>query len=111
MHRTIQLSKTTSQGTRPYDNMVIGGSRLHALIVGLRLTSLILARCIGLPLLFLGAGLVLIRPCASQTCDDGLPALRTGTWTATGSLTNARANHTAMLLAGIKVVVGGGDDA
>jgi hypothetical protein len=77
---------------------------------GFVLTSLILARRIGLPLLFLGAGLVLIRPCASQTCDDGLPALRTGTWTATGSLTNARANHTATLLAGIKVL-GGGDDA
>ena len=105
MHRS-QLSKTTSsrttsQGTRPHDNMAIGRTRLHALIVGLRSTSLILARRIGLPLLFLGAGLVLIRPCASQT----------ETCTATGSLTNARANHTATLLADIKGLVGGGNDA
>jgi hypothetical protein len=102
--------KTITTGTRPNDNMAIRGTRLHALIVGLRSTSLILARRIGLALLFLGVGLVLIRPCASQTCDDGLPALRTGTWTATGSLTYARVNHTATLLASIKVPVGGGHD-
>src|SRR5262249_3963861 len=84
---------------------------LHSLIAGIRPVFSVLARRVALSLVFLTAGLVPIRPCASQTCDDGLPALRTGTWTATGSLTNARANHTATLLAGIKVLVGGGDHA
>ena len=55
----------------------------HALIAGLRPASLILARRIAFPLLLLGAGLVLIQPCAGQS----------GTWTPTGSLGTARHSY------------------
>ena len=73
---------------------------LHSLIAGLRPASLILARRIALPLLLLGAGLVLIQPCAGQS----------GTWAATGSLITPRSRHTATLLPNGKVLVAGGDN-
>ena len=49
-------------------------------------------------LFFLGAGLVLVHPCAGQT------------WTATGSLATARQEHSATLLPNGKVLVAGGFD-
>ena len=71
MHHPIQLTKTTlSRGTSQ-----TGKTRLHALIAALRPAFSILARRIALPLLFLGAALALIRPCAGQS----------GTWTPAGS--------------------------
>src|SRR5438477_9215531 len=57
-----------------------------------------LARRIGFPLVLLGAGLVLIQPCAGQS----------GTWTPTGSLGTAHVSHTATLLPNGKVLVAGG---
>src|SRR5438552_16501938 len=80
MYDSIQLSKTassrtTSQVTWPNDNKAVGNC-VCALIAGLRPAGLILARRIAFPLLFLGAALVLIQPCAGQS----------GTWTATRSL-------------------------
>ena len=75
MYDSIQLSKTassrtTSQVTWPNDNKAVGNC-FHALIAGLRPAGLILARRIAFPLVLLGAGLVLIQPCAGQS----------GTWT------------------------------
>jgi WD40 repeat protein len=49
-------------------------------------------------LFFLGAGLVLVHPCAGQT------------WTATGSLATARQEHSATLLPNGQVLVAGGFD-
>src|ERR1700730_11300798 len=69
---------------------------LHSLSAGLLSATSILARRVAFPLLFLGAGLVLVQPCAGQT------------WTATGSLGAARFDHTATLLANGQVLVAGG---
>lgn len=72
MHHPILLTKTTSPrrtspGTWPNDNKAIAAARFPALIAGLLSAASILGRRIELPLLFLGAGLLLIRPCASQS--------------------------------------------
>src|SRR4029079_3485725 len=91
-------SHTTSQVTWPIDNKAVGHC-FHALIAGLRPVGLILARRIAFPLLLLGAGLVLIQPCAGQS----------GTWTPTGSLGTLRSSHRATLLANGKVLVAGGN--
>ena len=69
---------------------------LHSLAAGLLSAMSILARRVTCPLLFLGAGLVLVQPCAGQT------------WTATGSLATARFDHTATLLPNGKVLVAAG---
>src|SRR6187551_3553378 len=71
---------------------------LRSIIVGLRPVYSTLVRRITFPLLVVGAGLVLIHPCAGQS----------GTWTATGSLAAARAGHTVTLLPNGKVLVVGG---
>jgi hypothetical protein len=70
---------------------------LHPLGASLLSTISILARRVAFPLLFLGAGLVLVQPCAGQT------------WTATGSLTTARNAHTATLLPNGSVLAASGD--
>jgi hypothetical protein len=102
MHRPIQLTKTTSfrgtsQVTRPDDNKAIE-TRFLELIAGLFPVVSILMRRIAFPLLLLGAGLVLVQPCAGQS----------GTWSDTGSLATARDGHTATLLPNGKVLVAGG---
>jgi len=70
----------------------------HSLIAGLRSATSILAGRIAIPLLLLTAGMVVVQPCTGQS----------GTWSATGSLTTARARHTATLLANGNVLVAGG---
>src|SRR6202035_410935 len=70
---------------------------LHSLAAGLPSATSILARRVAFPLLFLGAGLVLVQPCAGQT------------WTATGSLATARVAHTATLLPNGKVLAAAGN--
>src|SRR5450432_2269941 len=74
---------------------------LHSLVAGLRPASLILARRIAFPLLFLGAGLVLVQPCA------GAPFA----FEETGNMVTARLYHTSTLLPNGKVLVAGGFDS
>ncbi len=71
---------------------------LHSLIAGLWPANSILARRIAFPLLFLGAGLVLVQPCVGAPFE----------FEETGSLATARAYHTATLLPNGKVLVAGG---
>ena len=71
---------------------------LHSLVVSLRPAISILVRRIAFPLLVLGAGLLLIQPCAGQS----------GIWTTTGTLGTARDSHTATLLPNGNVLVAGG---
>ena len=75
-----------------------GREKLSSL--GLRPASSILARRIVFPLLFLGAGLVLVQPCAGAPFQ----------FEETGSLATARYSHTATLLPNGKVLVAGGDN-
>jgi hypothetical protein len=58
------------------------------------------ARRIVLPLLLLGAGVVLVQPCSAESGDPG--------FTATGSLVTPRTVHSATLLPNGKVLVAGG---
>ena len=67
-------------------------------LAGLRPSAFILARRIAIPLFFLGAGLLLIKPCAGQS----------GTWTETGSLVTGRYIYSATLLPNGNVLVAGG---
>jgi hypothetical protein len=61
-----------------------------------------LAQRVAFPLLFLGAGLALVQPCAGTS---------PGTWSITGSLATARVFHTETLLPNGKVLVAGGQDS
>jgi N-acetylneuraminic acid mutarotase len=71
---------------------------LHSLAAGFLSASSILARRVAFPLLFLGAGLVLVQPCAGDS----------GVFNNTGSLATERNSHTATLLTNGKVLVAGG---
>ena len=71
---------------------------LHSLVAGFRPASLILARRIAFPLLFLGAGLMLVQPSAGAPFE----------FEQTGSLHTARDGQTATLLTDGKVLVAGG---
>src|SRR5438477_844754 len=72
---------------------------LHFPILGPQLATSILARQIACALFFLGAGLVLMRPCA-----DGSPII----FEETGSLATGRVYHAQTLLPNGKVLVTGG---
>ena len=71
---------------------------LHSLGAGLLAATSALGRRITLSLLFLGAGLAFVQPCAADS----------GTFTNTGSLATRRAGHTATLLPSGKVLAAGG---
>ena len=71
---------------------------LHFLAAGLLSATSGLARRVALPLLLLGAGLVLVQPCAGDS----------GVFTNTGSLVTARYLHTATSLPSGKVLVAAG---
>ena len=71
---------------------------LHSFAADLRLAYSINAQRIAFPLLLLGAGLVLVQPCAGQS----------GTWTETGSLAAARGFQTATLLPNGRLLVAAG---
>ena len=71
---------------------------LHSLVAGLRPASLILARRMAFPLLFLGTGLALVQPCMSAPFQ----------FEETGRLVTARYYHTATLLPNGKVLAAAG---
>src|SRR6476620_8772076 len=72
---------------------------MHSLLAGLRPANSLLARGIAFPLLFLGAGLTLVQPCAGAPFQ----------FEQTGSMRDARYNHPATLLSNGKVLVAGGE--
>jgi hypothetical protein len=74
---------------------------LHSLAAALLSATSLLARRVAFPLLFLGAGLVLVQPCAADS----------GVFNNTGSLSTARYQHTATLLPNGKVLVAAGSDS
>ena len=67
-------SRRTWQLLRPNDNKATSRTRFRALIAGLRPAVSILARRIAFPLLLLGAGLVLVQPCAALPLNLRRPA-------------------------------------
>jgi Kelch motif len=71
---------------------------LHSVGTGLLSTTSALARRVAFPLLLLGAGLVLVQPCAGAS----------GVFEETGRLGAGRQLHTATLLPNGKVLVAGG---
>ena len=71
---------------------------LHPLIAALELASSIVRQRIAFPLLLLGAGLVLMQPCAGAPFE----------FENTGSLIDPREGHTVTLLPNGKLLVAGG---